>query len=233
MLVSLKKIRVADHATDQTGPSKRQRGFRMCRFGACRLIRINILPARHVYHETKRRAAMIGITLTTDQIRKAPPLVRQWIEHEVIASLGLAADAPVTSVPPQAAHLVACTAEEAAAVLSQIQGVLPAVNVFFEFARPGVSYGQPAVMTFRLIDILHHTKLQNVGQVLACLDMINQALARVRSDPSVRFCGFDNEGHCFIAPDSQQSIAQLWRGVIASQHGVVDDAAAANLTPAA
>jgi hypothetical protein len=176
---------------------------------------------------------MIGITLTTDQIRNAPREVRQWIEHEVIASLGLAADAPVAATPPQMAHLVPLSAEEASAVLSQIQGVLPAVNVFFEFARPGVSYGQPAVMTFRLIDILHHTKLQNVGQVLACLDMINQALARVRRDPSVRFCGFDNEGHCFIAPESQQNIAQLWRSVIASQQTVANDAAAPGFTPAA
>ena len=30
---------------------------------------------------------MIGITLTTDQIRNAPAQVRQWIEHEVIAAL--------------------------------------------------------------------------------------------------------------------------------------------------
>ncbi|MGA7803640.1 hypothetical protein [Bradyrhizobium sp.] len=177
---------------------------------------------------------MIGITLTTDQIRNAPPQVRQWIEHEVIASLGLAADAPATPAPPpQMAHLVACSAEEAAAMLSQLQGVLPAANVFLEFARPGVSYGQPAVMTFRLIDILHHTKLQNVGQVLACLDLINKSLAQVRNDPSVRFCGFDNEGHCFIAPGSQQSIARLWRDVIASQHGAADDAVKPAVTSAA
>jgi hypothetical protein len=55
---------------------------------------------------------MIGITLTTDQIRSAPPEVRRWIEHEVIASLGLAADAPVRATPPQAAHLVAASVEK-------------------------------------------------------------------------------------------------------------------------
>jgi hypothetical protein len=41
---------------------------------------------------------MIGITLTTDQIRTAPADVRQWIEHQVIVSLGLAAETPA-SVP--------------------------------------------------------------------------------------------------------------------------------------
>ncbi|MFX8445410.1 adenosylhomocysteinase, partial [Acinetobacter baumannii] len=39
-------------------------------------------------------------------------------------------------------------------VLAQIERMLPAVNVFFEFARPGVSLGQPPVMMIRLIDIL-------------------------------------------------------------------------------
>jgi hypothetical protein len=169
---------------------------------------------------------MIGITLTTDQIRSEPAPVRQWIEHEVIAALGLAAETSGIVPPASAAHLVGCSAEDAAGVLAQIQGVLPAVNVFFEFGRPGVSYGQPPVMAFRLIDILHHTRLQNVGQVMTCLDLINQALAQVRHDPTAKFCGFDNEGHCLIAPGTQASIAQLWQGVIASHQAVPGSEAA-------
>ena len=160
---------------------------------------------------------MIGITLTTEQIRNAPPDVRRWIEHEVIASLGLAADAPVKTAPPQAAHLVAASVEEAASVLSHIQGLMPAMNVLFEFGRPGISIGLPPVMTFRLIDILHHTRLQNIEQVMECLEMINQAFAHDRRDPSARFCGFDNEGNCLIAPETQRSVATLWQGVIARQ----------------
>ena len=159
---------------------------------------------------------MIGITLSTDQIRNAPPQVRQWIEHEVIASLGLAADAPAVAEHPQAAHLDACTTENAAAVLAQIKGMMPAFNVFFEFARPGISYGQPPVMAFRLIDILYHTRLQDIGQVVECLEAINQALAHVRRDPSARFCGFDNQGHCLIAPETQHSVAALWQQILAS-----------------
>jgi hypothetical protein len=142
---------------------------------------------------------MIGITLTTDQIRNAPAEVRRWIEHEVIASLGIAADAP----PPAAA-----------------------VNVFFEFGRPGISFGQPAVMSFRLIDILHHTRLSNIEQVMVCLDLINQALSQVRHDMSARFCGFDNEGHCLIAPATQASIASLWQTVVANQQPAASSAAA-------
>jgi hypothetical protein len=160
---------------------------------------------------------MIGITLTTDQIRNAPAQVRQWIEHEVIASLGLAADAPAPAEHPHEAHLVACTTEDAAAVLAQVKDMMPAFNVFFEFARPGISFGQPPVMAFRLIDILYHTRLQDIGQVIECLEAINEAFARVRHDVSAKFCGFDNQGHCLIAPETQRSVAALWQSILASQ----------------
>lgn len=168
---------------------------------------------------------MIGITLSADQIRNAPREVRQWIEHEVLAGLGLAADAPPAAAAPLTAHLVPCSTEDAAAVLAQIQGALAAVNVFFEFGRPGIAYGQPPMMGFRLIDILHHTRLSNISQVMACLEVINQALAQARHDPTARFCGFDNEGHCFIPPETQKNIAALWQNVIAKQHAAEGQAA--------
>lgn len=175
---------------------------------------------------------MTGITLNTEQIRNAPAAVRQWIEQEVVNSLGLSPRAPVT-IPPQASHLVACSVEDAAGVLEHIRGVLPAVNVLFELGRPGISFGQPAVMTFRLMDILHHTRLNDVGEVITCLEMINQALIEVKKDPSVRFCGFDHEGHCLIAPQTQASIATLWQNMMERQQEAQERAAAGRAAPAA
>ncbi|RZM89475.1 hypothetical protein CWO91_42135, partial [Bradyrhizobium genosp. SA-3] len=121
------------------------------------------------------------------------------------------------AAPPQAAHLVACSVEDMASVLEHIRGVFPAVNVLFELGRAGISFGQPAVMMVRLMDILHHTRLQDVGQVMTCLEMINRALTEVKKDPSVRFCGFDNEGHCLIALQTQVSIATLWQTMMERQ----------------
>ncbi|MDA9506383.1 hypothetical protein XI09_17435 [Bradyrhizobium sp. CCBAU 11386] len=175
---------------------------------------------------------MTGITLTAEQIRNAPALVRQWIEQEVTASLGLAPRTPAAA-PPQAAHLVACSVEDMAGVLEHVRGVFPAVNVLFELGRPGISFGQPAVMTFRLMDILHHTRLQDVGQVMTCLEMLNQALTEVRKDPSVRFCGFDNEGHCLIAPQTQASIATLWQTMMERQQAAREHEAGSRIAPAA
>lgn len=152
---------------------------------------------------------MIGITLSIEQIRAAPPEVRRWIEHEVIAALGMAS-APVAP-PPSVNHLVACSRDDVAAVLARIQDYLPAVNVLFEFSRPGISMGQPPLMQFRLMDILHHARLANIDQVIECLDILNRALADARNDPSARFCGFDHEGHCLIAPQTQASVAAVWQ----------------------
>ena len=167
---------------------------------------------------------MTGITLTAEQIRNAPAPVRQWIEEQVMASLGLAAQAG-TRAPPQAAHLVACSAQDAAAVLAQIQNLPAAANVLFEFGRPGICFGEPAVMSFRLVDIQHHTSLGNVGEVMECLEVINRAFAQVCGDPSARFCGFDNEGHCLISPATQVGIAALWQDMVA-RHSMARQAGA-------
>lgn len=159
---------------------------------------------------------MIGITLSSEQIRNAPVEVRRWIEREVTTSLGLLAS-QANGANSHGEHLAVCSEEDAAAVLSQIQGVLPAVNVFFEFGRQGAIFGQPNIEAFRLIDIAHHTRLPDVAQVAACLDLINQAFGRVTGDASAKFCGFDREGRCFIAMETQQNILRLWQKVIASQ----------------
>jgi len=179
---------------------------------------------------------MIGITLSSEQIRAAPTDIRRWIEREVFTSLGLQVE-PTDARKPQGAQLAACSADEVAAVLSQIQGVLPAVNVFFELGRQGAVISPSRVEAFRLLDIAHHTRLQNVAQVMACLDLINQALGRIRGDTRARFCGLDADGHCFIALETQQNILRLWQEVISEQQLATDGQngrgdIASTLTPA-
>src|SRR3974377_2376007 len=81
--------------------------------------------------------AMIGITLSCDQIRAAPPEVRRWIEQEVAISLR-----PQIAVPDgqdRVEELAICSVEELSSILAMVQGVLPAVNVLFELGRAGLS----------------------------------------------------------------------------------------------
>jgi hypothetical protein len=101
--------------------------------------------------------------------------------------------------------------------MAQIRSIVPAVNVFLEFGRPTSSFGQPPMMAFRLIDILHHTRLENIEQVMECLEIINRALTQVCRDGGSKLCGFDSDGHCFVTPETQASIAKLWQSLLADR----------------
>jgi hypothetical protein len=99
-------------------------------------------------------------------------------------------------------------------MLTLIRETFPAVNVLFELGRPGASFAQGRVEAYRLSDILHHTRLQNVDQVVTCLELINEALRRVRGAADAAFYSLDSDGHCFIASQIQQNILRLWKDII-------------------
>lgn len=154
---------------------------------------------------------MVGITLGSEQILRAPPEVRRWIEHEVATSLGL----HVTGVDSQRqmGQLAACTHDDVTAMLSSIQGVFPVVNVFFELGRKGTSCAQDRLQAYRLADIQLHTRLQSTDQVLSCLNLLDEAFRQTRSSAGVSFYGADG-GYCFVATETQQNIHRLWLELI-------------------
>lgn len=158
---------------------------------------------------------MTAIAFDVEQIRTAPADVRQWILHEVTRSLRLQSWPAVEE--PAREHLASCNSKEIAAIFSQIQGVLPAVNVFFELGRQAAVIPGANVEAFGLLDIAHHTRLQNVAQVIAYIDIINQALGRIRNEGSTTFCGFDRDDHCYVALETQQNILRLWQSVLAGR----------------
>lgn len=155
---------------------------------------------------------MVGITLSPEQIRTAPPEVRRWLEHELAASLGLNS--------PDLQHnggdtpsLAACTVEEVARVLSAIQSMLPVVGVFFELGREGAAITRNGMEAFQLADILRHTRLNSLDQVLACLNAINDVAQRIRGDGAL-FSIVDRRGYCFVAVETQRSILRLWHQIV-------------------
>ena len=160
---------------------------------------------------------MVGITLSPEQIRSAPIEVRRWIEREFARSMGLQEGDDARADQLEREHLVACTIEEAGAVLSLIRGMLPVVNVFFELGRKGTSLPAEGLEAFRLADMLHHTRLQHVGQVITCLDAINEAMRRVTGDTGATLFALDSAGDCFVAIKTQQSILRLWQETIRGQ----------------
>lgn len=165
---------------------------------------------------------MIGITLTADQIRTAPVDVRQWIEREVVTSLGLQIQTPRETSEME--RIAVCSLQELTAVLSLIQSIFPAVNVLFELGRQGVTVADGKLVASRLSDIMHHARLQGADQVVSCLEMINEALHRVRGTmEESKLCALDSEGHCLVATETQQNILLLWQEVIRGQQQVAAD----------
>lgn len=168
---------------------------------------------------------MTSITLTSEQIRRAPVEVRRWIEHELANSLGF--QVRTTESQRQIPQLAACSHDELAAVLSLIQGLFPAVNVFFELGRKGSSFAQDRLEAYRLSDIQHHTRLQSPEQVISCLDFINESLHRVRGSTGASFYGADGD-YCFVATETQQNIRRLWFELIGRREGATASAEAAS-----
>jgi hypothetical protein len=163
---------------------------------------------------------MIGITLDVEQIRNAPAPVRQWIEQQISGALG--AGYMTAAGVSQSPHLTACTQMQAAAVLERIRNLPSAVAVFFEFGRPGICYGEPPVMAFRLLDLQRLAELETITRLLECLGLINEAFADVCNDVAARFCDFDNLGHCLVLPDTHRSIAMLWEEMVAAKDAKIE-----------
>lgn len=164
---------------------------------------------------------MIGITVSSEQIRTAPAEVRRWLENEVATSLGLQVGS--TESHHQMAQLAGCSHDELAAVLSLVQGVFPAVNVLFELGRKGASFAQDRFEAYRLSDLQHHTRLQSLEQVLSCLNLINEAFHQVRGSDTESFYGADGD-YCFVATQTQRNIRHLWFELIG--HGDIAPTAA-------
>lgn len=167
---------------------------------------------------------MVGITLTAEQIRAAPPEVRHWIEHEMAA---LFATPPAQEAHAAQPHLAQCTNGEAQAILEQIEDLLPVVSVFFELGRESASVPVQGMRTFRLTEIVRHTRLETTEQVLESLELINEALRRVRGDPEAAICAFDREGRCYVTEATSRAVLNLWRGIVAGHALGAQPAAAA------
>ncbi len=157
---------------------------------------------------------MVGISLTAEQIRAAPPEVRHWIEQQFAALF-----APAAEEPPHAEQrrLAQLTPGEAQALLEQIEDILPVVSVFFELGRENASVPVQGMRVFRLPEILRHTRLESAAQVIECLEVINDALRHVRHDAEAMICAVDRDGRCFVSEATSHSVLTLWQGIVASR----------------
>jgi hypothetical protein len=164
---------------------------------------------------------MAGITLSGDEIKAAPPEVRRWLEQEIVRTLspqgGPQLGPQLARAPAAAPSLVGCNIEEAREILALVQGMLPVVSVFFELGREAAGVPVHGMRAFSIADILRHVRLHGPEQVIQCLDVLSQALRRVRGDAAAAFYAVDSQGHCLVAETTMRGILRLWQEIVAQR----------------
>jgi hypothetical protein len=156
---------------------------------------------------------MVGITLSSEQVKNAPPEVRRWIEQEVLTAFGW----HLPAAEPNEPHLVACTVEEAFRVFAAVRDMLPVANVFLTLGHQGANAGE-GIEAFRIAEVMRHAHLVDPQQLVACLEVLNEAFRRVRNDATAVLCGADDRGYCYVAQETRRNIARVWEEAIALQN---------------
>jgi len=164
---------------------------------------------------------MVHLVLTADQIRSAPPEVRQWVRNLLAAELELAIEPDGHGAVAAPRALAECSVDEAALILQQIQNDYLTCQVFFELGREdaaGKVRPEPVRRT-SLAEIMHHTKLSDVEHLVACLDEIRRAFHETGGNPEAALFAFDQQGNCYVHETTRRSIRALWQALVASRAG--------------
>ena len=173
---------------------------------------------------------MVGITLSPEQVRAAPPEVRHWLEQQIAETLGFQRPTPAVET---ARHLVGCAPEALRAALGLIQHILPVASVFFELAREGQVMSQRGLRVLRVDDVMRHCRLQTPEQVVACLEAINRALQQASGDPEAVLTVVDNGGHVLEADMTARGIQAIWQEIVDSRRAATEQSPAVAPPPEA
>ena len=91
---------------------------------------------KRLLHATaKGYSPMTNFTFSIEQVRSAPPEVRRWIEHEIMAALAALNRSEHDPSQVHTAALAACMPQEAAQLFEMIKGNFLLSQIFFELAR--------------------------------------------------------------------------------------------------
>jgi hypothetical protein len=166
---------------------------------------INPSPAR-------QEALVTSFTFSVEQVRSAPPEVRDWMQDEIAAAL-LAVAKARPEAGKHTAALAVCTADEALRLFEMIRGNFAAAQVFLELAlaAPVAGSNLYALETGR---ILRRARLSE-DRLLDRFRMILEVFQQLRQDPAAALLGFDQNNHVFIDAATNHNIRNLWQELVA------------------
>ncbi|HTW87012.1 MAG TPA: hypothetical protein VMD75_03295 [Candidatus Binataceae bacterium] len=162
---------------------------------------------------------MTSFTFSPEQVRSAPPAVRQWIANEIAADLRALMEAHQEH-PGHPAELAACSPDEALQVFESIRGDFATAQIFLELARAPIVNGNPSLHALGIADIMHHTRLTE-SRLVECFTIIDQVFQQVCKNHDATLFGFDQVGHVYINEATHRSIHILWERLIQMQPPVM------------
>lgn len=160
---------------------------------------------------------MAGILLSAEQIKAAPPVVRQWLEQQVAADFTAAPlELPEREDAFDPERIAACGLPEALQIFERIRQDGLACRVFLEFGQEPVAVLYPSPLyALDIAEIAADTGIAAGDQLVACLNLINSALQVVRADPDATLFAFDGNGRCYVHEITHRALHLLRRDLLA------------------
>jgi hypothetical protein len=161
---------------------------------------------------------MVNLVLSAEQIKSAPPEVKEWIKSLLMVELTLPAAPEHEQDERRKETLARCTVAEAGLVLEQIRDDYLACQVFFELSRDNLRERTDSSELHRIpiAEILRHTRLGDPEHLAACLDRISAAFQAVRQDPAAMLFAFDR-GSLYVHDVTRRGIKGLWQALVTSR----------------
>jgi hypothetical protein len=165
---------------------------------------------------------MIGIVLSSEQVKAAPPVVRDWLEQQVAGDFSPAVIPAPRRLGGRAAAevdpsgITACSLAEVLQVFERIRHDGGACRVFLDFGREPVdTLHASSLYALDLSEVIGDTGIAEKGRLAAALNLINAALQALRGDPEARIFTIDAQGRCYVHELTHRSLHLLRQDLLA------------------
>lgn len=153
---------------------------------------------------------MISFTFSAEQVKSAPPEVRLWMENEIAKALAFQTHAQHDASKMLVNELAVCAIDELVQLFNLISGNFLVTQVFFELARETPpTRNIPSLHALDLSDMQRHAQLADGHRLIECLNVINEALQKLRNDPDASLFAGDESGHIYVHETTYRNIRQL------------------------
>ncbi len=159
---------------------------------------------------------MLGLTLSLDQLREAPPAVRRWIRDELFMTIDSLSDGERTPVDNQD-HLVPCTPVQAQQILDRIARDHVLAQLFMTLGRSDMGTPMGDFMVLRADDLAARLHLADLPHLFAGIDAINTVARAVIGDGHAVLVGVHGGGYCVLRKEAFAAIGTVWRDIVNAQ----------------